>query len=110
MNAEILDKFTTLYGKPCCRKNVGERKSLSLGFGRKIYNAPKMRGPAFYGEWEIGTYSCAWRVIKDNIVICGSTDPVDSNVELDSMLNKIDFNCIIQISQYNSIDVHVDCC
>lgn len=67
--------LTDLIGLPCCRTHVGRGKSLSLGFGAKVYqNDPQLEVP-YYGEWEIGTYRAAWRVMKNKRIVIGSGDP-----------------------------------
>lgn len=86
-----------MFGQSCCRKRVTEWKCISLGFGQKVYhNKPKMVD-SFYGEWEIASYFCAWRIVQDGRIICGSNETVDSTEELDAIVNKIDFGRIISL-------------
>lgn len=94
-------------GKPCCRKQVGFRKSLSIGFGAKvIHQNPKTRDK-YYGEWEIGTFNSAWRVIRAGKILCASNDPVDSIKELDAAINQIDFSNFVSVQQLTDVDVRV---
>ena len=106
---ELQELIKPLLGKPNCRKQVGYRKSLSFGFGKKLpHSNPKLRD-AYYGEWEIGTYNCAWRILEDERIICGSNDPADSVNEIDSVIQSIEFGCITSLQQPNSIDVRIVC-
>jgi hypothetical protein len=69
-------RIASLAGKPCRSKVVGEYKSLALGFGEEV-SRPTARNPlAVRSEWEIGTYTAAWRIVHGNEVLCGSMDPV----------------------------------
>jgi hypothetical protein len=93
-----------LIGQRCCRKQIGYRRSLSMGFGRKIpNNNPKTRD-GYYGVWEIGTYESAWRVIKDGIIICASHDASASQTpenppDIDNAFRKIVFGRLLAIRQ-----------
>lgn len=110
MDTIINKHINLLLGNRCCRRQVGNNRSLSLGFGKKIYHdEPQTRlRDEFYGEWEIGTYYRSWRVIKDNKIICGSNDSVDSIEELDAALNQIDFGIVESLVQTSSFDVRVN--
>jgi hypothetical protein len=103
---EFQKLIAPLIGLPNCRKKVGYRKSLSFGFGEKITN-PKLRD-GYYGEWEIGTYNCAWRIIKDSRIVCGSCDPVDSIQDMDSLVQSIEFGGVLNIHQIGEVDFRVD--
>ena len=79
-----------------------------MGFGEKIcHDNPKLVD-TFYGEWEIGTYYCAWRVIQNQRVLVGSSDVVDSLDELDDALKRVDFGCIRSLAQQGSFDVRAE--
>ena len=96
-----------LYGKNCCRKRVGRSRSLSVGFGNKVPHSKSMTVDSFYGEWEIGTYSSAWRVTDKGRIICGSSDVVDSVDELDERLQRIEFGSILGIETFSRFDIRV---
>ena len=101
-----------LFELRCCRKQIGYRRSLSMGFGEKIpNNAPKTRD-GYYGEWEIMTYESAWRVIKDGKIICASHDATasltpDHPPDIDQAFQKIPFGRVLSIRQKNKWDVEI---
>lgn len=108
---ETKKTFLEVFGKSCCRKRVGRDRSLSMGFGKKIPHGKSKLIDSFYGEWEIGSYSAAWRVMRDNKILCGSMTAVESIEELNVQLQKIDFGVIFQIEELSSFDIRVsfDC-
>lgn len=95
-----------MLGKLCCKKRVWSFKSLALGFGKKVYHGQKLVDD-FYGEWEIRTYSYAWRVIKNGEILCGSSDAIDHVNELTAVLKRIKFGRIILLEQLTNFDVRV---
>lgn len=97
-----------LIDKACCRQRLGRIRSLSLGFGDKISHGQSRLIDNFYGEWEIGTYSAAWRVIKNGNVLCGSQDIVDSLEELEERFRKIKLGRIKGISLISKFDIRID--
>ena len=105
MNKEVLKTIAPLIGKKCCRVRIGDTRSLSLGFGKKIYhNSPKL-SDTYYGEWEIGTYYCAWRIIKDNNILYGKNDPEDDYDVFTQQLKKLHFGSLTSIDQLNNYDI-----
>ncbi len=95
------------FGKLCCRKQVGYRRSLSLGFGEKVpHQNPKARD-RFYGEWEIGTYNSAWRIMQAGKILCASHDPVDAIENLDANLSNITFTRLVAVQQLTELDIRV---
>jgi hypothetical protein len=108
MDRKIKALIQPMLGKLCCKKRVWSFKSLSLGFGKKVYHDNKLKlVDAFYGEWEIRTYSYAWRVIKNGKILCGSGDAVDHVNELTAVLKRIKFGRIISLEQLTNLDVRV---
>jgi hypothetical protein len=106
INGNMPDIITSVYGKPCCKQRVWRHKSLTLGFGERIFHGNSKLIDNFWGEWEIRTYCNSWRVIKDQKVICGSNDTVDSIEELDAALGQIAFGRILSLTQEASgIDI-----
>lgn len=97
-----------LTGKACCRQRVGRGRSLSLGFGEKIPHGRTRLVDGFYGEWEIGTYSAAWRIISDEKLLCGSQDVVDNLEELDKRLGEITIGRIESVCLVSKFDVRVN--
>jgi hypothetical protein len=98
-----------MFGQSCCRKRVSEWKRISLGFGQEVYhNKPKMVD-SFYGEWEIGSYFSAWRIVQNEKIICGSNDAVESIEELDIAVKRIDFGRILSLKMSSSgIDIRAE--
>jgi len=86
---EVQTMLSPLFGKPCCRQRVGRSRSLSIGFGKKVSHLKDNKSDTYYGEWEIRTYSSAWRILKNNKIICGSLETVDSVEELDDKLQHL---------------------
>jgi hypothetical protein len=78
-----------LVGQSCWRHEVGEYRSLSLGFGLPIQRRTTF-GTRTYGEWEAGTYEAAWRVIAVDKVICGSADAARGRDGANALLAGID--------------------
>ena len=113
----VLPAIGGLIGKTCCRQRVGRMRSLSLGFGQKIPHGKSRLIDDFYGEWEIGTYTASWRVVREGVILCGSQDVVESLSDLDARLSKIKFGEIEAINVISKFDIrlyfceriHVDC-
>lgn len=97
-----------LIGKACCRQRLGRMRSLSIGFGVKIPHGKSRLVDDFYGEWEIGTYSAAWRVIKDGNILCGSQDVVDELSELEERFRQIQLGRIDAIHMVSKFDIRID--
>jgi hypothetical protein len=80
-----------------------------MGFGKRIpNNNPKTRD-GYYGEWEIGTYESAWRVIQNGVIICASHDASDSPApenppDIDGVFRKINFENLVSIRQKTKWD------
>jgi hypothetical protein len=108
MNKEIIGLVDQLYKKQCCRQKVGRMRSLSLGFGQKRYHGNLRLNDDFYGEWEIGTYYSAWRVVKNGHILCGSQNVVDSTDELNTALGKIEFGRVDSLHQIGCFDVRLE--
>ena len=106
MNKEIQDAISLLYGKMCNRVAVGNSKSLSFGFGEKIFHNNARLKDTFYCEWEVGTYYSSWRIIKNNQIILGSNDSNDINL-LSKKIHEIAFTEIISITNFSDHDVRV---
>lgn len=83
-------------------------RSLWLGFGQKLFHQNAKLIDPYYGEWEIGTYYCAWRVTKGGQILCGSTDAVDSIEELDFAIKKIAFGRILSLVQSSTFDIRAE--
>jgi hypothetical protein len=107
MDRKIRALIQPMLGKLCCKKRVWSFKSLTLGFGKKVYHGKKLIDD-FYGEWEIRTYCYAWRVIKNGKILCGSNDALDHINELTAVLKRIKFGRIVSLEQLTNFDVRVE--
>jgi hypothetical protein len=103
INSEIDRIIDEVINLRCVRQAIGNSTSLSLGFGKKDKHA----STEGYREWEIGTYSSNWRVIKNKEIICGCLDDVETNDELDAKLKTINFGSIRSVSQNEVGDVSI---
>jgi hypothetical protein len=106
MIKKIFNQIKPLLGKKCCRVMVGEPKSLRLGFGRKIFHHNERLYDTYYGEWELGTYYCSWRVMKNNHILVAKDDSAHRDI-LTKRLKKIVFGHLISIDQLTDIDVRI---
>lgn len=107
MESRVQEMVGRLVGKPCWRKQVGRHRSLSLGLGNRVHHKTALTD-GVYGEWELGTYYCAWRVVKEGKVICGNQDAVDSVDDLNLALARIDFSRFSCLRQLTDLDVRVE--
>jgi len=107
-NSSILQEMSGLFQKSCCRQSVGRMRSLSIGFGVRIPHLKKNLPDSFYGEWELGTYTSAWRIVRQRHVLCGSQNVVDSIAELDAGLNSIELGQVVSVCAISELDVRVD--
>ena len=107
LSQKIEDFFQPIKDLPCCRKHAGEHKSLSLGFGKKTFHHDDTLHNSYYGEWEIGTYSASWRIVKEDRIVCGSGDPVDSYKELNERIKTIDLGTFLRLELRSQFDVRV---
>jgi hypothetical protein len=105
-NDDVAQIIKQIVGKKCCRKKVGEFKSLSLGFGIKVFHHNPRLNNDYYGEWEVGSYFTTWRVIRDDRIICASRDPVDRD-ELDAVVKNIELGNLLSIGEVSNIDVRL---
>ncbi len=97
-----------LVGKRCCRQQSGEWRSLSIGFGEKVYHGdPKIRATPYYGEWELRTYGAAWRVTRGNRVLCGSREVVDVEREVDERLQLVKLGGFQRLDAVSIFDLRV---
>jgi hypothetical protein len=101
-----------LIGLRCCRKQIGYRRSLSVGFGKKIPHDNLKARDRFYGEWEIMTYDSEWRVIRDGVILCASHDTttsLDPNhpPDLDRAFQRIPFGRLSSIRKKNTWDMKI---
>ena len=103
----VHDALAPAIGKPCCPQRVGRGRSLSVDFGERVLNQRDTTMDPFYGEWEFGTYSSAWRIVQAGHVVCGSSDIVDSISELNGRLRVIPFGAIVSLEQTSRFDIRL---
>jgi hypothetical protein len=108
MHNDIRNAIDFIVGQPCCRKQVGRSRSLSIGFGKRNVRNRFQLTDEIYGEWELGTYSCAWRVFEGTNILCGSQDAVDSIGDLNLSLARIALGRFVSLKQINSMDVRIE--
>jgi hypothetical protein len=108
MVAEVDVYLTGLIGQPCCRKRVGRGKSLSIGFGKKVFHGNAKLVDEYYGEWELGSYYPAWRIVRDGKILCASQDAVDSLEELQVRLDELAIGPFIALSQTSEFDTRIE--
>jgi hypothetical protein len=99
--------FAGIIGKRCCRQRAGEYRSLSLGFGEKIPHLRKKSVDSFKGEWEVCTYSSAWRIVRNGAILCGSMNPVDSNEELELQIEAIQLGAVMSIEMLSRFNIRI---
>jgi hypothetical protein len=107
IDSNIMASFAGLIGCKCCRQRVGQGGSLSLGFGDKIPHSKRKTVDPFYGEWEIGTYSSAWRIIQHGQILCGSLDAEDSIEKLDGFLQTIKLGAVVAVEAISEFDIRI---
>lgn len=74
-------------------------KRLCIGFG-EVSKATTIA----HGEWEVGTYDCSWRVVRDNRVVCASNDAIDIPSELEDSLKACDLGEFVGVMQLSELD------
>ena len=102
MNRDVTEMIEQMFGKPCSQKQVGRGRSLSLGFGNVNLNDKS------YREWDVRTYSSAWRVVRAGLVLCGSQNVVDSIAELNLILERVDLGRFVSLRQITDLDVRIE--
>jgi len=108
MEKHVQEMLDRLVGKLCWRKQVGNDRSLSLGFGERVNHKATLTD-RMYGEWEVGTYRCAWRIAKNGKVLCASQDAVDNIGELNNALSRIELGRFVALRHLTALDVQLEC-
>ena len=81
---------------------------MSIGFGKKVFHGKEKLQDLFYGEWEMGTYYTAWRVIQYGEILCGSQDSEHSTNDLDKRLKSIAFGSVTAIYSISIFDIRIE--
>ncbi len=93
-----------LIGLQSCYIKVGYGSKLRIGLGNKIfYNIPRLKRK-YYGEWDISSHFCGWRVLKDNVVICGYDSEIKDSNEI---LKSIEPGSLKDIFHINKFDIRL---
>ena len=99
---ELLSKIV---GLPCTRKEVGEHRSLSLGFGDE---APKTEPQKrIYRIWELGTYGTDWKILR-GVEILVAKESAKTSYELDELLQPIHLGQFKSLHQTSPTDVRIE--
>ena len=104
ISEEVGKLFAQMVGLPCTRKEVGEWKSLTLGFGEADSKNTK---PRPYREWELGTYEAFWEISHSAGTILSKGD-AKSDIELDPLLDLVEIGAILNIYQVSDVAVRVE--
>lgn len=107
LDESVRSAIDGLVGQECCRQRIGRGRSLAIGFGNKVKHGKPRLVDDFYGEWEIGSYMAAWRIIQADELLCGSNDVVQSLDELDKRLSKIRLGKVAEIVWFSKFDIRV---
>lgn len=93
-----------LIGLGCCYIRVGYGGKLRIGLGDKIYyKQPRLQGK-FYGEWDISSVFCSWRISECKTLLCGYDDEIKvCNEAIDSL----SLGCIIEVMQLSYFDIRI---
>lgn len=107
ISAEVSEFIQPLLGKAVCRQQVGDGRSLSIGFGQKVFHSNPKKKDIYYGEWEIGTYTAAWRIIREDQIVIGSQDLFETLTDFDQALHRVMLPPIQVIEQSSNFDIRV---
>jgi hypothetical protein len=107
MDSHVRRAFEGILGKPCCSQRVGRGRSLSIGFGARVQNTRPGATDPQYCEWEVGTYSSAWRLVRGDQVLCGSMDVVDSIEELSEYLQGVQLGNVTSIEALSPLEIRI---
>lgn len=101
---QILPLVQPCFGQSCVRKRIGDYGMLSVDFGQKIYHNKPRHADPFYGEWQFGSYHCAWRIFRENRLVLGSKSLFETHTEFDVALQAIEFGKLQNFEQFNAVD------
>jgi hypothetical protein len=104
---KIAEVLKSLVLQPVCRANITSPMSLNLGFGNKVFHGKKHLANAYYGEWEVGTYYCSWRILRNGAMLLASNDPSKVISDLNAELGRVDFGVLERIDQFSEYDVRI---
>lgn len=91
-------------GLPCHQLFIGEHASLSIGLGRSGPAPAKMGAKQRY-EWEMGTYSRGWRVLREGRIVCGALDLDANEFDISHLLSPHEIGCLVAVQSNGCMDV-----
>lgn len=108
---ELVDFFrfivTSMRHERCNIKKIGKRRDLSIEFGERA-EKNKWKIPFVeHRKWRLGTYRSAWRLLKDEKIICGSQDVADSVDDLNKKLANTEIGTLSNVELISAYDVRV---
>ncbi|EHQ91030.1 DUF3027 domain-containing protein [Desulfosporosinus youngiae] len=104
MNAKFEEIRKNITGLDHCYIRVGYGGKLRLGLGNKIYyKHPRLQGK-FYGEWDISSLSCSWRIADGKKLLCGYDDEVKFCNEV---IESLHFGRISEVIQLSFFDIRL---
>ena len=107
MVKKILEIINPMFGLKCCRARIISYKGFELGFGEKVFHDNPNLVDTYFGEWEIGSYWSAWRILQDDKILLGKND-VEDIPQMNKKLKKIKFGEVISINQLSKFDIRVE--
>lgn len=107
MTPELKHLIAPMFESMLCRRRVGERRSISFGFGAKIFHGKSHLADPYYGEWELGTYNASWRIVSKDRIILGSNDLNELMDEWNLVLRNLPIDRIEALHQVSKFDVRV---
>jgi|LakMenE01Jun11ns_1017448.scaffolds.fasta_scaffold9770642_2 hypothetical protein len=97
-----------LYMADRCRIQILHSGSISIGFGSMVHHGNAKLRDTYYGEWEIGSFHNAWRLVSGSRVLCtGDTDEYQAQIS-ESELEKNLSKRIRRVYNLSTLDVRVD--
>lgn len=100
---QIIERMLSLMiGQQCSLQRVANDKSLFVGFGQVQDSTTTP-----HAVWEIGTYNCAWRVVRSGKVICGRDDAIDDIIELKDAFANVKLGSFESIGHISEFDVRI---
>ncbi len=103
---DVLAQTKEIFGMPCCTQRVCSDGALKLGFGDCMKKLIRGR-EILSGRWNLVTYTCAWRVVRDGRVVCGSQDLDNSPEQLQRTLSQIHQIPFVSMCHLSSLDVRI---
>lgn len=106
MTPAINDLLAKIIGQACLRKEIGEMKSISLGFGNVAPLRFKEQHRR-YRMWEMGTYAADWEIV-DAEGIRLSKRSRHETAEMDRLLQSIDLGRFVAVQQVSETSLRVE--